>query len=203
MLHIPQLVLSEYQQAHTLLYDELMFQARTIPPLQSWRLKDDLDLEDFGGSWLSHSSNAGFASGADLALLRQIRRNKDLRAMFFTKADNESMILSPQTMALYEASAQEFLKRILILCHISSGQPLREPELLSVTWRNAARQRHIFIWQKLVMIYTQYHKGQQQSGVYKDNMRFLPKASGDLSWIILLMYSHYASCSSARLVQRH
>ncbi|KAL5344173.1 hypothetical protein ACLOAV_010863, partial [Pseudogymnoascus australis] len=30
------------------------------------------------------------------------------------------------------------------------------------------------------MIYTQYHKGQQQSGVYKDNIRFLPKAIGDL-----------------------
>ena len=30
------------------------------------------------------------------------------------------------------------------------------------------------------MIYTQYHKGQQQSGVYKDNIRFLPKAIGNL-----------------------
>ena len=30
------------------------------------------------------------------------------------------------------------------------------------------------------MIYTQYHKGQQQSGVYKDNIRFLPKAISDL-----------------------
>jgi hypothetical protein len=45
---------SEYQQAHTLLYDELLFQARDLVPMESWRLKDDLDLEDFGGSWLSH-----------------------------------------------------------------------------------------------------------------------------------------------------
>ena len=37
------------------------------------------------------------------------------------------------------------------------------------------------------MIYTQYHKGQQQSGAYKDNIRFLPKAIGDL----LLTYIAY------------
>jgi hypothetical protein len=37
------------------------------------------------------------------------------------------------------------------------------------------------------MIYTQYHKGQQQSGAYKDNIRFLPKVIGDL----LLVYIVY------------
>ena len=37
------------------------------------------------------------------------------------------------------------------------------------------------------MIYTQYHKGQQQSGAYKDNIRFIPKAIGDL----LLSYIAY------------
>ena len=30
------------------------------------------------------------------------------------------------------------------------------------------------------MFYTQYHKGQQQTGAYKDNVRFLPKPIGDL-----------------------
>lgn len=58
---ISDLVVSEYQQAHALLYDELLFQAKDLTPMESWRLKDDLDLEDFGGSWLSHLSiNACF-----------------------------------------------------------------------------------------------------------------------------------------------
>ena len=35
-------------------------------------------------------------------------------------------------MAIYEARAQDFLKRALVLCHITPGLPLREPELLSV-----------------------------------------------------------------------
>ncbi|KFZ24599.1 hypothetical protein V502_00924 [Pseudogymnoascus sp. VKM F-4520 (FW-2644)] len=45
----------------------------------------------------------------------------------------------------------------------------------------------MLMWEKLVMLYVQYYKGQQQSGVYKDNIRFLPKAIGDL----LLMYIAY------------
>jgi hypothetical protein len=91
-----------------------------------------------------------------------------------------------------QSSLQKFVrdsssKRVLVLCHIPPGPPLRETELLSITWRNTVRQRHVFIWEKLVMLYTQYHKGQQQSGAYKDNIRFLPKAIGDL----LLQYNTY------------
>ena len=74
-----------------------------------------------------------------------------------------------------------------MLCYIPPSPPLREPELLSMMWRNNAQQRHLLIWEKLVIIYTQYHKGQQQSSAYKDNIRFLLKAIGDL----LLSYVVY------------
>jgi hypothetical protein len=113
--------------------------------MESWRLKDDLDLEDFGGSWLSHSSNSEFLEGAELALFRRIQGNAELRAMFLTTAEDRSMVLCPKAMEIYEAHAQEFLKRALVLCHISPGLPLREPELLSVMWRNNARQRHLLL----------------------------------------------------------
>jgi hypothetical protein len=43
MCHIPQLVISEFQQALDLLYNELLFQAQDLTPMQSWKLKDDLD----------------------------------------------------------------------------------------------------------------------------------------------------------------
>ena len=142
--------------------------------------KDDLDLEDFGGSWLSRPGNSEFLAGSELALFRRIQSNAQLRAMFLTTAADGTTTLCPHAMAIYESHAQEFLKRILVLCHLPPGPPLRVPELLSITWRNTARPRHMFIWEKLVMLYTQYHKGQQQSGPYKDNIRFLPKAIGDL-----------------------
>ncbi|KFY23031.1 hypothetical protein V491_02656, partial [Pseudogymnoascus sp. VKM F-3775] len=86
MAQVSQLVLSEYQKAHSLLWDELLFGARDLIPMESWRLRDDLDLEDFGGSWLSHPSNAEFLDGAELALSRRIQGSPKLQAMFLTMA---------------------------------------------------------------------------------------------------------------------
>jgi hypothetical protein len=36
------------------------------------------------------------------------------------------------------------------------------------------------LWEKQVLIHTQYHKGQQQTGHYKENVRFLPLVVGHL-----------------------
>lgn len=65
--------------------------------------------------------------------------------MFFTKAKDGNMALCPKAMEIYEAHAQEFLKRVLVLFRISPSPLLREPELLSVIWRNNARQRYLLI----------------------------------------------------------
>jgi hypothetical protein len=80
----------------------------------------------------------------------------------------------------YEAVADGFLKRLLVLIHMASGQPLRESELFSLTWRNTQRRRSVYLKHGLVMLHTTYHKGQQQTGKFKDNIRFLPAAIGDL-----------------------
>ena len=183
MSQVSGLVVSEYRQAHALLYDELMFGTSNLVPMQGWRLRDDLDADGFGHSWLNHPSNIGVLEGAKLTVLESIRARVELRTMFVAEwlaGDGSGPGLSDKAIAIYEASAQDFLERLVVLCHITSGQPLREPELLCVTWRNTEKPRHIFIWQRLVMIYTQYHKGQQQSGIHKNNARFLPKAVGDL-----------------------
>jgi hypothetical protein len=158
-----------------------MFGATDLTSMQSSRLQDDLDFEGYGGSWLSLPANAELVHGAELALFRRIRADAALRATFFTTegGDGGGVVLCEKAMALYEAKAQRFLELYATPLHVASGQPLREPELLSVTVRNTARPRHLCLWQKQVMIYTQYHKGQQQSGAYEDNIRFLPKAIGD------------------------
>ena len=47
MVHIPQLVLSEYLEAQSILSQDLHFGADSLVQLQSWKLKDDLDMLDF------------------------------------------------------------------------------------------------------------------------------------------------------------
>jgi hypothetical protein len=73
--------------------------------MESWRLKDDLDLGDFGGSWLSHPSNSEFLEGTELALFRRIQGNAKLRAIFLTKGNDGSMVLCPKATEIYEAYA--------------------------------------------------------------------------------------------------
>ena len=184
---ITQLVVSEFRQASVLLWDELMFGTTDLPSLEAWRLKDDLDSEDYGGSWLSHPLNQDLVKDSDRALMLQIQRRPKLQATFLLEADEGGFKLCPAAMRLYEDRVQEFLSRLLILFHVPPAPPLRAPEMLSLTWCNTGRPRHIFLWEKSVMIYTQYHKSQNQTGAYKDNIRFLPKAIGEL----LLAYIAY------------
>ncbi len=73
--------------------------------MESWRLKDNLDLEDFGGSWLSYPGNLEFLEGAELALFRRIQGNAELRAMFLTKGKDGSIVLCPKAIEIYEAYA--------------------------------------------------------------------------------------------------
>ena len=46
--HVPQLLLSEFQQAQYLLYNELIFGAQNLPQIHTWTLKDNLDTDTFG-----------------------------------------------------------------------------------------------------------------------------------------------------------
>ena len=190
MSDVQRLVVSEYQRAHVLLYNELLFGMNNMLPMQSWRLRDDLDVDDVGFSWMMLHENMELLDGCEVKLLEQIHSSAELKDMFIVqgvRGEGDGPRMSEKAMDLYEANAQDLLKRLMVLCHLTSGQPLRQPELLSIKWRNTARLRNILIWQGHIMLYTQYHKGQQQSGMYKNNMRFLPKQIGNL----LLDYMAY------------
>ncbi|KAI8401489.1 hypothetical protein FOFC_18358 [Fusarium oxysporum] len=181
MKQVTQLVESEFRQAHSLLYDELLFGMRDVAPIEAWRLHDDLDVDHYGASWLTDERNREILAGTHDALLRQIEGRADLRQVFVRPDPNGGVRLCPKAIAIYEAHVQEFLKRILTPISVPSGPPLRSPELLSITCINTgARRRSVFLWEKMVMIYVRYSKSQEQTGEEKDNIRFLPPAVGNL-----------------------
>jgi hypothetical protein len=229
MAQVSALISSEYRHACTLLYDELLFGPKAgagaedgykdgdlpppLPPIEAWKVKDDLDLDEPGGSWLTDRRNAELLQGTESALLRRIRESPALTALYVrdsalaapwagsppatgpgsgssgssSRGSGPAKTLCPKAIALYESRVQEFLRRLAVLVHIPAGPPVRAPELFSVTTWNTARRRHLFIWQKLVMVHIQYHKSQEVWGGYRDNIRFLPRAIGDL----LLTYLAY------------
>ncbi|KAI5455818.1 hypothetical protein BGZ63DRAFT_349926, partial [Mariannaea sp. PMI_226] len=148
MKHVSQLIISEYKRARSLLYDDLLFGANDIIPIEAWRLHDDLDAEDYGGSWLTDKRNEELLSGTHDALLRQIEQRAELRQVFVRNERDDTSgscegkrLLCRQAMAVYESHAQEFLKLMITLKHVSPAPPLRAPELLSITYANRGRRR--------------------------------------------------------------
>jgi hypothetical protein len=160
MEHVPQLLLSELQQARQLLYDELMFGVEHLPRIHAWALRDNLDADAFGWSFAQHRENAALLKGSATALLTAIQASKPLRDSFLQTAADGTKAWRAKALAQYETVVEEFLKRLLVLIYMASGQPLRESELFSVTWRNTQRRRHVYLKHGLAMLYTTYHKGQ-------------------------------------------
>lgn len=74
MDQVLRLLQSEYRQARSLLYEELLLGARDgdLPVIASWKLNDDLDREEYGASWMDDPRNGDLLQGSQEASLRQI-----------------------------------------------------------------------------------------------------------------------------------
>src|SRR5277367_687068 len=100
---------------------------------------------DFRESWLTCPKNAELLKGSEAALLQRIQKSPELRSLFLSQRPDGTIAFNSGAIDVYEAKVQEFLKRLLVLIHITTSQPLREPEFLSMAWCNTSRQRHIMI----------------------------------------------------------
>jgi hypothetical protein len=79
-----------------------------------------------------------------------------------------------------------FLEKLLVLIHMTGGQPARAKELLSIRYCNTEKGGHrsIFVEDGLLGIVTYYHKGYNITGTENIIHRYLPEEVGD----ILLLY---------------
>jgi hypothetical protein len=91
----------------------------------------------------------------------------------------------------YVAKINSFLERLLLLVHLTAGQPARSTELLSLRCCNIVNghYRNIFIKNSLISTVTAYHKGYNIVGSTKIIHRYLPKEVSELVvyhlWFIL------------------
>jgi len=191
MEQIPSLLRSEYQGCSQLLYDDLMLGLKSLRRMDPRILKDGANVDTVRWNFIQHKDNAEFLKGTDSALLAAIERSEQLSRIFLVENNSSpgGLAWRESAMASYEATVQEFLKRLSVLVHISSGQPVRESEFFSMTHRNTQRRRSVTIRFDRVMVHVQYHKGQQQTGNYKENVRFLsnPIAELLLDYIVYIL----------------
>jgi hypothetical protein len=104
---------------------------------------------------------------------------------------DSKVIWKPSSAKQYVAKINSFLERLLLLMHITGGQPARGPEIISIRHSNTVKggHRNIFIKDGMVVFVTQYHKGYSASGDVKIIQRYLPRKVGELlvyyMWLVL------------------
>jgi hypothetical protein len=88
-----------------------------------------------------------------------------------------------------ERAVNEFLQVLLLLVHITGGQPARGTEIVGSMHTNRTYHRNVFIEEGLVAIVTSYHKGYTCTGSTKIIHRYLPSEVSELFvfylWLVL------------------
>ncbi|KAK0773172.1 hypothetical protein LTR75_017205 [Friedmanniomyces endolithicus] len=145
MHQVPTLLLSEYRLCQQLLYDDLMLGQKDVRPMHSWTLRDGPDVDTVGWTFTQHRDNAPLLQGWDRALLAAIERSQPLCRLFLVddRRSPRGLAWRDAALAAYESTVQAFLQRLAVLIHVSGGQPVRESEFFSMTWRNTQRRRSI------------------------------------------------------------
>lgn len=98
-----------------------MFGVQSLPRIQAWALKDNLDADACGWFWGQHRDNADLLKGSATALLAAIEASKPLRDSFLDTADNGTKTWRQKAIDQYKSVVEEFLKRLLVLIHMASS----------------------------------------------------------------------------------
>ena len=109
--------------------------------------------------------------------------NQWLQEEFFSVDSSlENPKWSQKAVQAYKARVDTFLQRLLLLVHLTSGQPARGTEILSLRHINTVHGHHrgVFIDNGMVSTVTTYHKGYSVTGSTKIIHRYLPKEVGEL-----------------------
>jgi hypothetical protein len=97
----------------------------------------------------------------------------------------------------YLEDCKEFMEQLLVLVHITGGQPARGTEILGLQYYNTVqRRRNIFVYDGQVACITEYHKSQSITGSAKVIPRFLPANVGQLLvqyLVLILPFCEYLS----------
>ena len=125
-------------------------------------------------------------------MLDRVLEANALRAKLIELRKTDSKVLWQVTaVKKYISKIESFLERLLLLVHITAGQPARGTEILSLRHCNTVNRHHqsIFIEGGLVSTVTAYHKGYNIIRSTKIIHRYLPREVSELVvyylWFIL------------------
>ncbi|KAL8686415.1 MAG: hypothetical protein Q9218_007122 [Villophora microphyllina] len=172
------------REAQSLCTNELLWHRTTgvaAPSLDWDSLRDDRSNASVGWNFLQDQRSSWPVQG-DSWLFQRSQQTDALRTIFWPERQRKSK--PPKGVQTYLRTVAIFRAQLLLLMHITGGQPARITELLSVRHRNTAagQQRNIYIENGMVVFVTRYHKGYSRSGEIKLIHRYVPFSVG---WLIV------------------
>ena len=179
-------------QTKEIMVNELLFcggkgQAEEVPQIPWFKIRDDPTNTEAGWSFLRDERTKWPVDGKSW-LFERIQQNDTIQKRFQRGRSHGG--LDRIEVEKYMASIARFREKLLVLMHITGGQPARGTELLSIhhtnTWKGG--HRNIFIEDGMVVFVTKYHKGYALSGDIKVIHRYLPREVGALlGWYLWLV----------------
>jgi len=146
-----------------------------VPSVSLHRLKDDHSNNQKGWNFLEDPRIADQLRDGDDWLFNRVLDNDWLKDEMLCLTQEEQVVWNKKAVQAYVSKLDQFLKQMLLLIHVTSGQPARGTELLSLQHSNTAQGHHrsIFIEEGLIGTVTSYHKGYNITGSTKIIHRYL------------------------------
>jgi RecQ family ATP-dependent DNA helicase len=159
------------------------------PPGVPWQLLRDNPIENTPGWNFIQDARNRFEVDGKWWLYNRIGQNENVKRKFIKPG--QGLTWNRVGIEGYMHQVMEYREKLLMLIHVTGGQPARAPELLSIRHSNTIKGEHrnVFVEDGLIVFMTRYHKGYTISGNVKVIHRYLPREVGELVmyylWLVL------------------
>jgi superfamily II DNA or RNA helicase len=165
--------------AEDLLCKDLLFQddCLWVRNINLGSMTDDMNESQAGYSFTSEKSNK--LLGGRGRMMNRLQASSAWKDM--VKVETGGIQFKPRAVAKYKRKVKQLMEQLLILVHITGGQPARGTEIAILRHFNAQQNmRNVYIQDGRVIIVTRYHKAQALTGQLRVIPRFLPTRVGQL-----------------------
>lgn len=176
-----------------------------VPILRLFELKDDPTIDREGWSFLVDPRNVQLRGHERwlLALPFYSKGDKFLtwqRYEIPRSTEKDAPQWRVGAAQKYLEDVDSFLEQLLLLVHITGGQPGRGTELLSLQWCNTVHglRRNIFVKDGLISFVTFYHKGYSITNSAKIIHRYLPKEISEM--MVYFLWLVHPFCDQLRVL---
>ena len=141
--------------------------ANVVPRIALGRIRDNPTVTTHGWSFLKDKKNHDVLPPRDTWFLWRVLQSERLQDQFCALDVHQTVIWDTKAVQAYRSRVKSFLESLLLLVHISAGQPARGSEITGLQHMNTAVHRNIFVEDGLIAIVTSYHKGYTCTGTTK------------------------------------